>query len=424
MVNIPHEPAHHAGAQGDIPEVVDNVRPIPRVSIQAFCESEGVTTPMQAAMKDRRLAKTSFKVNTGDYRAALEHFSSAPTPNLVILEMRLPPMELIQALDKLADVCDPGTKVVVIGHYNDVQLYRELMRCGVSEYLVAPISLADVLTTISDIFVAPNSEPLGRSIAVLGAKGGVGASTIAHNVGWAIADLFQSEVILCDCDLAFGTANIDFDRDPAQGMYEALRSSGEMDETLLDRLLSSCGDHLSLLSAPSTLDQVYDLDANDFRVLVETAQKTAPFVILDLPHQWTDWTRAMLAQADLVVMAASLDLANLRNAKNLVDTLVKLRPNDAKPHLVLNQIGIPKRPEIALDEFCDPLGLTPAAEIPFDPQLFGEAANAGLMIRQLNAKSPIAATFDQLAHIVTGRETIKKAKKVGLFDRLLKKSAA
>ena len=151
---------------------------------------------------------------------------------------------------QLAEFCDPSTKVVVIGHYNDVWLYRELIRSGISEYVVAPISMADIVGVIASIFVDPDAEPLGRSIAFIGAKGGVGSSTIAHNVAWAMSTLFESEVVVADLDLAFGTANINFDQDPAQGIAEAVFAPERIDEVYLDRLLAQCAEHLSLLAAP------------------------------------------------------------------------------------------------------------------------------------------------------------------------------
>src|SRR5690606_23972074 len=176
------------------------------------------------------------------------------TPNLLILETHDEPQDLMDRLSGLAEVCDPSTKVVIIGHYNDVALYRELIRADVSEYLVAPINLADVIGTISDIFVDPSAKPLGRTIAFVGAKGGVGSSTLAHNISWALSETFENEVVIADLDLPFGTANIDFDQDPPQGIAEAVFSPNRIDEVYLDRLLTECSKHLSLLAAPSSLE--------------------------------------------------------------------------------------------------------------------------------------------------------------------------
>jgi len=390
------------------------LRPIPRISVQAFCESEGVSAPVQRAGEDRRMSKAHLKVHMGGISTAIDFYQTAPTPNLIILESRSEPGELLEQLAQLAEHCDPGTKVVVIGHYNDVGLYRELIRNGISEYVVAPVSMADIVSVIATIFVDPDADPIGRSIAFIGAKGGTGSSTIAHNVGWAISSLFRSEVVVADLDLAFGTANINFDQDPAQGIAEAVFSPERVDEVYLDRLLAQCAENLSLLAAPSTLERTYDFEPDAFAQVIDTAQRTAPVLVLDVPHLWTGWSRNTLMHADEVVITATPELANLRNTKNLVDMLKRLRPNDPPPKLILNQCGVQKRPEISAQDFAEPLDIEPLAVIPFDPQLFGNAANNGRMLGEMDAKSPVVAMISEIAHVLTGRAEIKIRKKPGL----------
>lgn len=397
---------------------LDSLRPLPRISVHAFCVSESVHRVMEQCAHDRRMAKVTLRITSGSIAAAANMFSSAPTPNLIILETDCEPSGLLQELAPLAEVCDPTTRVIVLGRYNDIPLYRDLIRSGISEYMVAPVSMADVMASISAIFVDPESEPLGRSIAFIGAKGGVGSSTIAHNCAFGISSLFASETILADLDLPYGTANIDFDQDPATGIAEAVFAPERLDEVFLDRLLTTCSQHLSLLAAPSLLDRAYDFDRGAFQPVLEVLQRSAPVTVLDVPHLWSDWTRAVLSDADEVVITCVPDLANLRNAKNLVDALKKLRPNDKAPHFILNQVGMPKRPEIAPADFFEPLEIEPIAIIPFDTQLFGNAANSGRMISEIDAKSPTAETFAQIAHIVTGRAAAKKAKKSGLGKML------
>ncbi len=403
---------------------ITDVRPIPRISVQAFCETQAVAGPIERMGEDRRMAKAQTRVYMGGLPAAVEFYQTAPTPNLIMIEITCGPEELMSRLADLAEVCDPTSRVVVIGHHNDVALYRDLIRSGISEYLVAPVAIADMMAVISTLFVDPTAEPLGRTIAFVGAKGGVGASTIAHNVSWAMSTLFQTEVIVADMDLPFGTANINFDQDPAQGIAEAVFSPERIDEVYLDRLLATCAEKLSLLAAPSMLDKVYDFEPDSFTQLIDVAQRSAPLVTLDVPHLWNGWTKNTLARADEVVIVAAPELANLRNAKNLVDTLRKLRPNDFSPRLVLNQVGMPKRPEISPADFADPLDLEPSAIIPFDAQLFGNAANSGRMLGETDAASPIVATLADLAHLVTGRGVIANKPKGGLkgiLSRLQKK---
>lgn len=400
---------------------LQSLRPVPRISIQAFCETDAVAGPIERAGEDRRMAKAHLKVHMGGLATALEFYQTAATPNLIIVESREEPQALLASLQKLAEVCDASSRVVVIGHHNDVWLYRELIRAGVSEYVVAPISMADIVGVVAGIFVDPDAAPLGRSIAFVGAKGGVGSSTLAHNLAWTMSALFDSEVVVADMDLPFGTANINFDQDPAQGIAEAVFSPERIDEVYLDRLLAQCAERLSLLAAPSTLDRTYDFEAEAFAQIIDTAQRTAPVVVLDVPHLWTGWTRTTLARADEVVITATPELANLRNTKNLVDTLAKLRPNDGPPKLILNQTNMPKRPEIGADDFAEPLGIAPLAVIPFEPQLFGSAANNGRMLGEMDHDHPIVQTLNELAHVLTGRREIKAKRKTGLallLDRL------
>lgn len=410
----PSDEPSDMGYEGVGYEELANIRPVPRVAIQAFCESESVSNVIEHASRDRRMSKAHLKVQMGGIAAAVEFYQSATTPNLILVESKLVGQDLMYQLESLADVCDEGTNVVVIGHKNDVQLYRNLISRGVAEYLVAPISMAEVMEIVTTLFVNPEAAPLGHTLAFIGAKGGVGSSTVAHNVAWAISSGFESDVILTDLDLAFGTANIDFDQDPAQGVAEAVFSSDRIDETFLDRLLAKCSDHLSLLAAPSSLDREYDFDATDFEQLIEVAQRGTPNVVIDLPHSWNGWVKNILSSADKVIITATPDLASLRNTKNLIDTLAELRPNDAKPILVLNQCNVPKRPEISVEDFTQPLGIEPAIIIPFDPALFGLASNNGQMISETDSKSEIAASLHTLAQIVTGRREIEKPKKASM----------
>lgn len=400
---------------------LENMRPLPRISVHAFCESEALQQVMERCADDRRVAKVSMRITSGGIAAAANMFSGAPTPNLIILESKTNAANLLGELAPLAAVCDPTTKVVIIGYYNDIGLYRELIRNGISEYMVQPVAMPDILAAMASIFVDPEAEPLGRSIAFIGSKGGTGASTIAHNCAFGISNLFSTETILADLDLPYGTANIDFDQDPAQGIAEAVFAPDRLDEVFLDRLLTKCSQHLSLLAAPSLLDRAYDFDGQAFQPVLDVLQRSAPVTVLDVPHAWSEWTRSVLSSVDEVVITAVPDLANLRNAKNMLDALRKMRPNDKPPHLILNQVGMPKRPEISPSDFCEPLEIDPIAIIPFDINLFGNAANSGRMISEVDPKSPTAETFSQISHIVTGRVAIKKAKKGGLLGLLKRK---
>lgn len=395
-----------------------DIKPIPRVAIQAFCDTPELARVMEQAGQDRRMAKAHVKVQMGGLAAALEFYTDSPTPNLVLVESREPREQILAQIDRLSDVCDPGTKVIVIGHINDVLLYRELTRRGVSEYMVMPFDMFDVLREIGDVYYNPDAPPLGRAIAVVGAKGGCGASTVAHNVAWAVGKAYKSDVVLADLDLPWGTAGLDLNQDPAQGIADALLSPERVDDVYLDRLLAKCSEHLSLLAAPASLERSWEPNEGAFDPIIDVVRGLVPTLVLDVPHVWTDWSRRMLRQADEVVLVAAPDLANLRNAKNIADQLRQTRPNDAPPRLILNMVGMPKRPEIKAAEFAKALELPVAASIPFEAQLFGTAANNGQMIAEIDPKHVVAETFRSIAQMVTGRADVHKQKKSALAPLL------
>jgi pilus assembly protein CpaE len=412
-------PSETASADGE------HIAPAPRVSIQAFCETVETAAAVQAAGEDRRLGKAHLKIQMGGITAAVEAYSTSPTPNVVVIESESGGDEILNGLDSLAEVCDAGSRVIVIGRQNDVVLYRELVRRGVSDYLISPLGTLDVVRTICGLFSAPDAKPVGRVIAVVGAKGGVGASTIAHNIGWAIARDLALDTVVADLDLGFGTAGLDYNQDPPQGIADAVFSPDRVDTNFVDRLLSKCTDHLSLLAAPATLDRVYDFSTEAFDSIFDSLRATMPCIVLDVPHQWVGWSKRALIGADEILVVAGPDLANLRNAKNMLDLLRAARPNDHRPHYCLNQVGVPKRPEITPADFAKALEDQPFAVIPFEPQLFGTAANNGQMIAEFSKGHRTAETFRQLAQLMTGRSETKKARS-GLIppfiDKLLKRA--
>ena len=391
------------------PPMEDHIAPAPRVSVQAFCETVETAAAVQSAGEDRRLGKAHLKIQMGGMPAAVEAYRSAPTPNVIVLECD-GRGDVLAGLDQLAGVCDAGTRVVVIGRINDVSFYRELIRRGVSDYVIAPVNALDVVRSICNLFAAPEAKAVGRIIAVVGAKGGVGASTIAHNVAWAVARDLAMDSVVADLDLAFGTAGLDYNQDPAQGIADAVFSPDRVDTAFIDRLLSKCTDHLSLLAAPATLDRVYDFGADAFDAIFDTLRSSMPCIVLDVPHQWSGWTRRALIGADDILIVAAPDLANLRNTKNIYDLLKASRPNDRAPLYCLNQVGVPKRPEINAAEFAKAIESKPIVTIPFDPQIFGAAANNGQMIAEISANHRTSEMFLQIAQRLTGRSEAKKPK--------------
>jgi len=326
---------------------------------------------------------------------------------------------MLGALARLADCCGPATKIMVIGQVNDVALYRELLQRGISEYLLAPVSPAHFVESVASLFGVPGTDPVGSIIAFVGAKGGVGSSTVCHNVAWAMSETLRSDVVVVDLDLAFGTASLDFNQDPIRGIAEALQVPERLDEVSLDQFLTKCSQHLSILAAPVALDGEPDISADACDIVLDTLRQDVAFVAVDLPHTWTPLVKRVLLQADEIVVTAAPDLANLRNAKNLVDLLKSTRRGAA--HLVINMAKTPKRPDISVKEFSATLDLDPAQVIEFDGESFGFAANNGQMIEEFSRTAKAAQQFRALALALAHRAVPKETKKLSPLALLLEK---
>ena len=377
---------------------------VPRIAIHVFAERQDTLAAAERAGQDRRLSRATTQIRVGGVAAAVEAYQHEPTPPLIIVECLKDPQTLLWEVDQLAEVCDAGTKVVVIGATNDILLFRELMRRGVSEYLVAPLQPLQLIAAIGGLFNDPAQPFVGRSIAFVGARGGAGASSVAHNTAYAMSERIGANTVIVDYDLPFGTAGLDFNQDPLTGVADALSQPDRLDPVLLDRMMVRCSDKLSLFAAPATLDADWDVPPEAYEEVVQKIRTTAPFVILDLPHSWSGWMRQMLVSVDEVVVVATPDLASLRNAKNMIDLTKAARPNDAPPRLVLNQVGVPGRPEIPLKDFANAMGVAPTLVLPFDPKLFGNASNNGQMVLELGPKSKAAEGFNYLAQILAKRD--------------------
>lgn len=378
-------------------------RPVPRISISAFCEFPDTGAALQRAGADRRLSKAHIDTQLGGVQAAIDHFRGQVTPNLLIVETKLQGKAALDDIDRMAEVCDPATKVVVVGRVNDVELYRELMRRGVSDYLVAPLNPLHLIETISGLYVDRDTQPIGRVVAFVSARGGAGSSTLAHNVGWCVAEQLKIHTTIIDFDLPFGTLALDFNEEPTQGVADALAAPERLDDVLLDRVLVKISDHLSLFTAPTMLERGYDAEPAAYESVLDSVRQMSPCVIVDLPHVWSPWVRQTLLAADDIVIVAAPCLGSLRNGKAFVEVLKQNRPNDAPPRLVINQVGVPKRPEIPVKDFAAAMGVEPSATVPFEPQLFGASANNGQMLVQLHPRSSAAESIGKLAAIVTGR---------------------
>ena len=389
---------------------------VPHISVHAFCENPKTGVIITDAAEDRRLARAEMMVSDGGIAAAIAHCRNFAAPDLLVLESRAGRSQLLVQLAELASHCDPDTKVIVIGMVNDVALFRDLIECGITDYMVAPITTSELAATILRIFQTSKVARPGQVCAFIGAKGGVGSSTIAQNMAASIGEAGKVAVILADLDLQFGSVALNLNFQSGNNLAEQLGDAARLDDAVLDRLLVSRGRNLRVLaSMPAALDSVQPgLDLLD--KVIDLAQASFPYVVLDLPHVWSPWVKRAVIASDTLVITTQPDLGGLRNTKSLFDLLAGLRPNDQAPHLVLNQIGMPRRAEIKPAAFIKALQANKVTEIGFDAAAFSKASNAGQLLIENAPRAAACREFRQLAETLIGPAgMVKKSTGTGRF---------
>ncbi|MDY8110123.1 CtpF protein [Fulvimarina sp. 2208YS6-2-32] len=394
----------------------------PRIDVAVFADDSSVVRAAHDLRNDRRMRRAKVSVHAGSLAGAVACYKTTRTPDLVIVEAPDRETDLFEGLSRLAEESLQSTQVIVIGRHNDIALYRRLIDFGVGEYLALPLDTVGLLAAISRLYRGRAHQTVGKVHAFFGARGGVGSSTLAHNMAWSLATRHEREVLLIDLDLSFGTSALDFNLTPLTGVADALNDAEKLDEARLERVVARVGDRLSILASPPGADTDTDLSGARLERLIATARMAAQITVLDLPHDWVPWVRDLLVDSDEIVVTAVPDLTNLRNLKMISAFLASRRPNDRLPRLVLNQIGLPKRHEIKPVDFAKAAGCPVDLELSYDGDLFGRAANNGQMLGETGRKVKCAREIDAFAERVINRhDALAAPAKDGGFTRFFRR---
>ena len=375
-----------------------------RTAIGVFTRNQATIDVVEALREDRLLFRCNIEVHQTDINGARGMLAERRTPGLLIVETQAQGEQLFSELETLAEVCDPNTRLILVGSQNDIDLYRTLIEYGVGDYLVAPVDDEKLKASISKVFGNLETEVDGRVIGFYGLTGGAGSSVISHNVAKAIADQYEERVAVADLDIPFGTAALNFNMQPRQTVIDAIGQVSTSPNELLDVYFMPFEDNVIVMPSPASLTAGVTVNAETFDLLFRRLRPVAEFVILDLPSIWSSWISDAISAVDELVIVTKPDLTGLRNAKSLVEYLGSRRGADAPTRLVLNQVGGAKRSDLSEREFKDALALTPSASIPYDPEAFGRALNNGEMLAKAAAKSKANDAIRGLAKVVSGRE--------------------
>jgi pilus assembly protein CpaE len=310
-------------------------------------------------------------ITRGGIAGAIQHLGAERSPECIIVDISGADMPASQMHD-LAELCEPGVTVIAIGDRNDVGLYRDLVKAGVTEYIVKPVTPQLLAKALSPLPAAPEGSPISRKlgtvVAVVGARGGVGTTTLAINLAWFLADRQHRRILLLDLDLQNGDCALALNLRPTPGLREALTSPLRIDNVFLDRVVAVHSERLFVLSAEEPLRVDVEFEAEAVETLVRALRTQFHYVIADVPRIPAAPFRRALDTADIRVIVADQTLRSVRDAVRLRDAL---GDGDAAHRnlLVVNRSGEGGRQALTLEEMAK-VELRPKVVIPFRPKLF------------------------------------------------------
>lgn len=394
---------------------------MPGLSVEVFVEYAATHHAVRRAQRNRAFTRMNWKFRQRGIRGAIELYQKQPSPDLLIIESDEDRTRLLPLLDSLARECRENTRVLLIGagDENEIELYRTLLKLGISDYLPAPVEAHQIITAITDAYRDRADIKLGRITAFIGAGGGTGSSTIAQNVAVGMSRMMGTDVLLADLDPQFGTVGLNFDIEDSYTLTDVLRRGSPIDELLVDRIAKSVDDHLKLLTIQASVDNRAELPVNAIKAILDIANDMPRHVVLDMTHVWTMRTKKTLCRADQIILTTMPTLAGLRNARNVLEVLRRTRPTDGEPILVLNKIGLPRRVEIKADEFRAVLNLPTVFEIPYNARLFSRAQAQSRAAVEEDETSHVSRQIMALARLVNG--SLDRGDPRSAFERLAAK---
>lgn len=366
-----------------------------------------------------------YRLEEGTIAEATLYLKTNPSSRLLIIEL---PREgdASTLLDALADVVNPHTKVIVIGHTDTLTFYQWLMGLGIQEYLLAPVTPAAFLAAIDKGSaagsVAEKPTHAKKLIGFIGARGGVGTTTMATSLAALLAEEYHVPTGLVDLDSHFGSVALSLDLEPGRGMRDALEKPGRIDGLFLDRVMIKPLPNLSILSAEEPLHELAAPHANAGEVLMKTLAEKFDVVVADIPRQMNGLTRYVLANADIVVIVAEPQLIDLRDALHIRDYVVEQLKRPA-PLLLINREGMADgKSELPVAEITKHYGAAPLGRIPLIPEAFALNAEGKLLTQQPKIAKSLAPLHDIIARSGDYTTAEKPTKKEGLRGRFSMKA--
>jgi pilus assembly protein CpaE len=347
------------------------------------------------------------KCNKGGLRNAVQSLSISASPNVLLIDLS-ESGDPLNDINALAEVCEPGTVVVAIGQVNDVRLYRDLISSGIHDYLLKPLSpgqLRDALTNAQNVFAAPkhteaSSAKKHVSLAVIGTRGGVGASTLATSMAWLFSADNKMTTALLDLDIHFGTGALALDLEPGRGLTDAIENPSRIDGLFIERAMIRANDNLAILSAEAPINAPLMTDGTAFLQLEEEFRQAFEMTVIDMPRNILINFPQLLNDVNVVVLVTEMTLASARDSIRLLSWLKANAPH-AKVQIVANKVqsGVA---EISKADFEASIERKLAFSIPYDIKAAANAAKLGQTFADANRTSKAGGVIRDIVKLVMG----------------------
>lgn len=415
-----------ASAQPDVPPatapsaaVPPRDAMLPAVRAQVFVatpEAEALVAGVRGALS---MKNVTWQAPGPGIDAALAHMDTEESGHILVIEKDRPLAEFLDALQALASKCGAQVRVFVIGRGADeadpVLAFRRMVELGVTDLILLPARPARLRGSIREAFASESRPKLGACTAFIGAGSGSGSSTVAQNVGYAMAQILQRPTLLTDFDPQYGTLAINFNLDNPRDLLAVENHPGSIDHRVLWQTAERVSEYLKVLPTLPDLNHAPDMAGSVVNAVLEVPFQHDVHVILDVPDVWTDTKRELLRQVDRLVIVAEPTLAGVQHIEITRDALERMEFNLARVLLVINQAHQPGRTEVPAGEITKATGFRIAAVLPYDARLLGKADAAGTIALDVSERRALSRGFVALARSLYDRDA---ASAPGLMARL------
>lgn len=355
---------------------------LPEAQIDIFATDDSVVNAANELIDDWRFARVCIHVEQGDVDAAITAYQDAKAPNMIILQTDDIGEGFTDKLEQLAAHCDADTDAIVIGPVNDVDLYRQLVDMGVSDYLVYPMEKDGLADVLARALVDQIGITGSRLISYCGAKGGVGASVIAQSAAWLCAQTLHQKTVLIDFAAGWSSNSVGMGFEPSTTLIDAIHAAQDGDDDSVDRMMFKASDRLHVLASGSDTMLEEHIEARHIEAMLDYIMARYPVVIFDGSGASPDVKKMIIRRSSQANIVTNASLPSLRLARVLFQEVKALRGSaEENIEMILNMQALSKTHEASIGDIEEALEHKLSAKIPYDPK--------GFMAAESESKNPL-----------------------------------